>query len=87
MKKSFMTLIVSSFLLIFMSGCENTYLSCSKTVTDSDDIKINDILYEENVKLIVEIDEEYKKKIEKNTATISEFVKKYQILHEKYIEK
>ena len=44
MKKSFMTLIVSSFLLIFMTGCEKTYLSCSKTVTDNDDIKINETI-------------------------------------------
>lgn len=40
MKKSLMTLIFSVFLIMFMTGCEKTYLSCSKVFTDTEDLKI-----------------------------------------------
>ena len=40
MKKSLMTLIFSVFLTMFMTGCEKTYLSCSKVFTDTEDLKI-----------------------------------------------
>lgn len=44
MKKNFMMLIVCSFLLIFMTGCEKTYLSCSKVLSDTEDLKINETI-------------------------------------------
>lgn len=40
MKKKFMMLVVSSFLIMFMTGCKKTYLSCSKVVSDTEDLKI-----------------------------------------------
>lgn len=44
MKKSFIAIVFSSFLILFMTGCEKTYLSCSKVVSETDDIKINETI-------------------------------------------
>lgn len=58
-----------------------------KYVLKTNKIKINDIVYEENVKLIIEIDEEVKVEIEKNMSPISKFVKKFIFLDRKYVDK
>jgi len=58
-----------------------------KYILKTNDIKINDIIYEENVKLKIEIDENYKVEIENDTSPISKFVKKFKFLYAKYIDK
>jgi len=58
-----------------------------KYVLKTNKIKINDIVYEENVKLVIEIDEETKVEIENQTSVISKFVKKFKFLDRKYVDK
>lgn len=58
-----------------------------KYVLKTNNIKINDIVYEENVKLNIEIDDEFKVEIENDTSSISKFVKNFKFLYAKYIDK
>lgn len=57
-----------------------------KYVLKSNKIKINEIVYEENVKLTIEIYEEFKVEIENDTSSISKFVKKFKFLYRKYVD-
>jgi len=57
-----------------------------KYVLKTNNIKINDITYQENVKLEIEIDEEFKVEIENNMSSISKFIKKFKILYKKYVD-
>lgn len=41
MKKKIIKLFGCVLLVIFLTGCEKTYLSCSKTLVDNDTLKIN----------------------------------------------
>lgn len=58
-----------------------------KYVLKTNNININDIVYEENVKLNIEIDENYKVEIENDTSSVSKFVKNFKFLYSKYIDK
>jgi len=58
-----------------------------KYILKTNNIKINDITYEENVKLMIEIDEKFKVEIESDTSPISKFVKNFKFLYSKYIDK
>jgi len=57
-----------------------------KYVLKTNNIKINDITYQENVKLEIEIDEEFKVEIENDMSSISKFIKKFKILYKKYVD-
>jgi len=57
-----------------------------KYVLKTNNIKINDITYQENVKLEIEIDEEFKVEIENDMSSISKFIKKFKILNKKYVD-
>lgn len=58
-----------------------------KYILKTNNININDITYEENVNLQIEISEEFKVEIENDTSPISKFVKNYKFLYAKYIDK
>jgi len=58
-----------------------------KYILKTNNININDGIYEENVKLQIEISNKFKVEMEKNTSPISKYVKKFKFLYGKYIEK
>ncbi|MBR6504893.1 MAG: YigZ family protein [Clostridia bacterium] len=58
-----------------------------KYILKTNNINIIDIIYEENVILKIEIDENYKVEIENDTSSISKFLKNFKFLCAKYIDK
>lgn len=58
-----------------------------KYLLKSNKIKINNNIYEENVKLVIEVNEKFKVEIENYTSPISKYIKNFIFLDVRYVDK